>query len=231
MGNCFSSPGGTSGDRGKGGGNSRELRNYDPVRYLSDRAVIRDPNRTVICVHFVAHTLLQNGGNHWTIYLQTSPKDSVRINMEPGELRGAPAPGHGYRGEMQLTHRNHNVTRNRQFYVTIPAFPGHPVAHFIDAIINAGNHEYDFTTEGRGCTGWILDQYRLFSQSALIRPGFDAIENAINLQWVRGQPTSEWPATRGFYMREPRGGGWGARRGGSGSGSGSGSRARQTHRR
>lgn len=155
MGNCCSSSGG-SGD-GHGADDSHELQDYNPVHYQTDSGVIRDPKLTVIDVHFIAQTILLSGGNHWTMYLQTGPDQAVRINMDPSDIFGAQSPGHGYRGEMAIALRNHGITRNRQALVTIPATPGHPVAHFIDAIIRAGNHEYDFTTEGRGCTGWMLD--------------------------------------------------------------------------
>lgn len=109
---------------------------------------------------------------------------------------------------MEVSVREYNVSRNRHQIVTIPTTRGHTVADFIDVIIAAGNHEYDFTTEGRGCTGWMLDQYRLFLANGLIRSGFDAIERTIGLAWVEGQPVSEHAITRGFYMRNTRGGGW-----------------------
>lgn len=96
MGNCFSSPSDGTGKSSGHRGSSHELRSYEPVRYLSDRAQAR--SLPVQCVHFVAHSVLQNGGNHWTMFLQASPSRSVRINMDPSEVRGAPAPGHGYRG-------------------------------------------------------------------------------------------------------------------------------------
>src|ERR1700761_7959690 len=154
MGCCASTPKETS-------GGSHQLQQYNPVRYASDRDHIRDPNRIVTRIHFIAQTVLQSGGNHWTLYLQTGPKQAVRINMNPSDLLGAQISGHGYRGEMEITHRNHDITRYREYVLTVLATPGHSVAEFIDAIIRASNHEYDFTTVGRGCTGWMLDQYHL----------------------------------------------------------------------
>ncbi|KAH7419698.1 hypothetical protein BKA64DRAFT_651429 [Cadophora sp. MPI-SDFR-AT-0126] len=191
------------------------LQDYNPVRYHPDQREIRDPRRIVSHVHFVAQTVLQNGGNHWAIYLQTSPRESVSINMDPSELLGAQSPGHGYRGRMDIIQRNYAITNNRVGLVTIPANPGHPVAHFIDAIINAGNHQYDFTTAGRGCTGWILDQYHLFLQLGLISPGQD-MEMAVGQEWVSGRPNKAHPVTRGFYMRDTRRG-WAGTSGPSGA--------------
>ncbi|TPX07621.1 uncharacterized protein E0L32_010720 [Thyridium curvatum] len=206
MGNCLSSP--SDGARKSSGHrvSSHELRSYEPIQYQSDRTEAR--GLPVQCVHFVAHTLLANGGNHWIMFLQASPGRSVQINMEPSEVRGAPAPGHGYRGVMQVSAREIGVSEDRHQIVTIPTTRGRAVADFIDAIVAAGHHEYDFTTEGRGCTGWMLDQYRLFLQNGLIRSGFDVIERIIGLAWVEGQPISERAVTHGFYMRNTRGGGW-----------------------
>ncbi|KAH7348448.1 hypothetical protein BKA65DRAFT_361558, partial [Rhexocercosporidium sp. MPI-PUGE-AT-0058] len=93
--------------------------------------------------------------NHWSIYLQTGPKESVRLNMDPSTVLGAPAPNHGYRGRLTAEPRRYAITRNQERTVTIPANPGHSVGQFMDVIIIDGNHLYDFTTRGRGCTGWI----------------------------------------------------------------------------
>lgn len=198
MGNCISS---------KAGDSSHELQAYDPLVYQSAREIIRHPGRIVICVHFIAETVLY-GGNHWTMYLETARKQSVGINMSPSILRGAPVPEHGFRGQINLVCLDYAKAKSPHAVVTIPAIPGHSVAHFIDTIVNAGNHEYDFTTEGRACTGWILDQYHLFTKKGLIQPGFDAIEEAIQLQWIRGRPTDTSRVTRGFYMKETRARGW-----------------------
>lgn len=189
---------------------SNQLEYYNPVRYVPDAGQIRSSNRVVRYVHFVAHTILQTGGNHWTLFLQTRHNESVRITMDPGDLLGAPSPGHGYRGQMEISLRAYALTREHQHVVTIPATGGHTVAHFIDAIIAAGNDEYDFTTEGRGCTGWMLDQYRLFLQKGLIQPGSD-LEDAIAQAWAEGRATGPQRVTAGFYMRDTRGGGWGRR--------------------
>ena len=65
------------------GEGSHQLQRYDPVRYASDHRVIRNPNRMVTHIHFIAQTVLKSGGNHWTMYLQTGPNEAVRINMDP----------------------------------------------------------------------------------------------------------------------------------------------------
>ncbi|EPE35579.1 hypothetical protein GLAREA_11279 [Glarea lozoyensis ATCC 20868] len=205
MGSCFSS----EGDNNSGGGKSISPEpNFNPVTYSPSQELIRSANRVVIAVRFVAQTVLQNGSNHWVIFLQTGQEEAVRINMDPSLTLGAQTPGHGYRGAMTITHRNHAVTRNHELMISIPTGRQHTVAQFIDTIVGARHHEYDFTTEGRGCTGWILDQYHLFLRQGLIPPKFDAIESAINMEWRQGKPSGGRQATRGFYMKDTRGGGW-----------------------
>lgn len=195
--------------------NSQELRNYDSVHYLSDVELVRTCK--VILVHFVAQTALVNGGNHWNIWFQIGSKEAVHMNMVPGDLLGAPVVRHGYRGRIDVSHGKYYMAKVREATVTVPATQGHSVGEFIDAIVDAGNHEYDFTAEGRGCTGWILDQFHLFVRLSLIRPGLDGLETAINMQWIDGRPVDEWPVTRGFYMRDTRGG-WGSSSGEVGNG-------------
>jgi hypothetical protein len=145
------------------------------------------------------------------MYLQTNTQEAVCITMDPGDLLGVQSPGHGYRGQMEISLQDHAIARTHQHVLTIPATQGHTVAHFIDAIIAAGNDEYDFTTEGRGCAGWMLDQFRLFLHQGLIQSGYNEIESAINQGCIDGQPTGSRPATYGYYMRNTRGRGWSKR--------------------
>ncbi|CZR55246.1 uncharacterized protein PAC_05133 [Phialocephala subalpina] len=192
-------------------GESQELQNYDPIRYENNEAVVRDPHRIVTQVHFVAQTVLESGGNHWGICLQTGPCESIRLNMDPSNVLGAQAPNHGYRGRLYIRYRDHAITNNQEKIVTIPANPGHSVAQFIDVIINEGNHLYDLTTRGRGCTGWILDQFILFEHYHLIPGGYN-LAKVIGQQWEDGHATKpDIGVTRGTYMRNTTYGGWAGR--------------------
>ncbi|RFU33367.1 hypothetical protein B7463_g2947, partial [Scytalidium lignicola] len=192
---------------------SHEL-NYDPVRYengeaKTGEAKTRDPHRIVIQVHFIAQSVLENGGNHWGISLQTGPEEYVRLNMDPSNVLGAQAPDHGYRGRLYI--RRDAVTYKPEKIVTIPANPGHSVFQFIDVITNEGNHLYDFTTRCRGCTGWILEQLMLFEHHHLIPGGYD-LANVISQQWEGGRATNlHTGVTRGTYMRNTTYGGWAGR--------------------
>jgi hypothetical protein len=192
-------------------GESQELQTYEPIIYENNEAFIRDPHRLVTQVHFVAQSILESGGNHWGMCLQIGSNESVRVNMDPSEVLGAQAPNHGYRGRLYIRYQECPVTDNQEKIVTIPATPGHSAAEFIDLIINEGNHLYDFTTIGRGCTGWMLDQFILFEQYQLIPSGHNLAE-VIAQQWDHGHVTKpDIGVTHGTYMRNTTYGGWAGR--------------------
>lgn len=158
---------------------------------------IRDKGRIVTEVHIVAHSIVETGGNHWDIFLQTG-KDSVRLEIVPGAWPGK----NGYLGRVDIIHHSYKITRRYHKRVTIPATPGHSVADFLDAVVEAGNHRYEFTQAGRGCSGWIRDQFYLFVQRGLIPSGYEReVEQAMTHAWNRNQLVGPWPVTRGTYWR------------------------------
>lgn len=182
------------------GGSNHELSQWSPLNFVNDEAWIRKPERQVSQVHFVAVTRLQTGGDHWNMYLQVG-NESVRIDMEPGAW---PGPfGQGYLGRLDISHQMDPITRNCEHRITVPARPGVAAMHFITAIVNADNHRYEFTQAGRGCTGWMGDQYLLFVQQGLLQPGYERqVEEAMNQEWDGGRATRSWPATSGYYLRD-----------------------------
>lgn len=85
--------------------------------------------------------------------------------------------------------------------------PKHPttsrfsVGEFLDTIVRANNHRYEFTREGRGCTSWVRDQFYLFVQADLLPFGWEGeFESAISSAWVKNQPQGQWPVTYGRYL-------------------------------
>lgn len=177
------------------------MHQWDPLSYIppEESHAIHSPDRIVTYVHFVAHAVLQTGGNHWDIFLQTGEDQSVRLEMSPGAFPGQ----EGYLGRLDIILLNYALTRNSHKTVTIPAIPGHSVADFLSAIVRADNHRYEFTREGRGCTGWIRDQFYLFVQFGLLLPGWEEeFEAAINGAWNRGTLIASRSATYGTYLRD-----------------------------
>ena len=147
---------------------SFEMHNIDPLNYVPEDAItkIRHPQRIVTLVHFVAHSVLESGGNHWVIFLETG-QQYVRLEVVPG----AYPRREGYLARLDIIHNEYRLSRRHHNLVSIPAVTGHSVADFLDAIIAADNHRYEFTREGRGCTGWVRDQLYLFVQMGLLPTG------------------------------------------------------------
>ncbi|KAJ9155573.1 hypothetical protein NKR23_g1754 [Pleurostoma richardsiae] len=205
MGNCC------SGQEAEDSPGNHELSEVNTINFVNDEAWIRRPDLVVTQIHFVAATLLQNGGNHWNMHLQTSKDESVKIDLEPSAW---PGPfQHGYLGRLDISRRSYAITRHRHHCVTVPARPGVAAVSFLKAIVNADNHRYEFTQAGRGCTGWMRDQFFLFVQQGLLQPGYERqIEEAMTQEWNRGRATRPWPVTQGYYLRDLNAGGGNRRR-------------------
>jgi len=195
MGNCC------SGEEAQETQSSHQLQQWDPINYVvpEDRKAILARGLIVTQVNLVAQTVLQSGGNHWTMFLQTGPESAVRIDMEPGAWPGS----NGYLGRLDIVRRNHVVSRNRQTVLSIRARPGVTAADFLSTIINSDSHRYEFTQAGRGCTGWMRDQFYLFVQQGLLEAGYEEqVEYALNHEWRRDRAVRSWPLTQGTYLRD-----------------------------
>ncbi|KAF7549720.1 hypothetical protein G7Z17_g6191 [Cylindrodendrum hubeiense] len=181
-----------------------EMENLDPVSYIPEAAKsrIRSSSRIVTFVQFVAHSVLPNGGNHWKIFLQTGEHEFVQLEISPGAWPGR----EGYLGRLDIMDHRHMLTHNHHQTVSIPAEPGHRVVSFLDAIVRADNHRYEFTQKGRGCTGWVRDQFYLFTQAHLIPSGWESrFEAAIRTAWDTNVSLGSWPVTYGTYLRDRSG--------------------------
>ncbi|KFA60698.1 hypothetical protein S40285_10272 [Stachybotrys chlorohalonatus IBT 40285] len=198
MGNCFGTP--SHGD--KPSHTNFELSNLNSINYIPESSQGEIRSKSVFYVHLVAHTVLENGGNHWDIFLQTGVSESIRLDMTPGAFPGR----YGFLGRLDITKHNYPVTTRQQKLVTIAAARRCSVGFVLDAIIQADNHRYEFTKEGRGCTSWVRDQFYLFVQIGLLPPGYEAqFEQAITTAWIGGVAHGTSKVTRGTYLRD-RGG-------------------------
>ncbi|RSL57374.1 hypothetical protein CEP54_008330 [Fusarium duplospermum] len=138
------------------------MANLDPLSYIPETSKNRMRNGVVTVVHFVAHSVLKNGGNHWDIFLQIGNDESVRLEIVPGAYPGR----EGYIGRLDIMEHKYGVTRRRHRLLSIPTDHRHSVANFIDTIVQADNHRYEFTySAGEG-------MYRMGTRPVLhVRPG------------------------------------------------------------
>ncbi|KAG5748769.1 hypothetical protein H9Q70_008585 [Fusarium xylarioides] len=177
-----------------------EMLNMDPLSYIPEPSKDEIRGHVVTTVHFVAHSVLIKGGNHWDIFLQCGPDKSVRLEMVPGAFPGRV----GFLARLDIILQGYGITRQSNKTVSIPPLsPGLTVGQFLDAIVGADNHRYEFTQEGRGCGGWVRDQFYLFVQCGLIPAGWEAeIEAAMKVFWIRNVNKGEWPLTSGTYLKD-----------------------------
>ncbi|KAF5709782.1 hypothetical protein FGLOB1_5768 [Fusarium globosum] len=191
-------PSSPSKSQGESSHTNFEMYNLNPLSYTPETAENEIRSSVVVTVHFVAHTIVEGGGNHWVISLQTAPRKSTRLEIVPGAYPGRV----GFLGRLDIIRHPYGITRHSNKTVNIPAQPGHTVGHFLDAIVGADNHRYEFTQSGRGCGGWVRDQFYLFVQRGLLPPGWEAeFEAAINVFWVQNESRGPWPLTYGTYLR------------------------------
>ncbi|KAF4334229.1 hypothetical protein FBEOM_11925 [Fusarium beomiforme] len=175
------------------------MQNLDPLSYTPEASKNEIRSFSVTDVHFVADLVLQDGGNHWVIFLQCGPEASVRLEAVPGAYPGR----EGYLARLDIIPHSYGMARHSHKTVTIhPCTPGLTVGQFIDAIVRADNHRYEFTQAGRGCGGWVRDQFYVFIQNGLIPAGYEAqLESAIGTFWKENVAQSAWPLTYGTYLK------------------------------
>ena len=178
-----------------------ETANRDPLSFIPEEDRNRLRSYHVTMVHVVAHTVVQGGGNHWDIFLQTGEVESVRLEVVPGN------PGReGNLARLEIMRHAYASTHHGQKTISITATPGYTVGNFLDTIVRADNHRYEFARGGGGSSGWVRDQFYLFVRAGLIPPGWESvIEQAINAAWYKNKSQGPWPVTYGTYLRERSG--------------------------
>jgi hypothetical protein len=179
----------------------QELEQWNPINYVvpGSEAEILEDNQSVNSVHLVSLMALENGGNHWNLFLQTGSERYVQLDMAPGAWPGE----HGYLGRLDINLMNHGISSHQHCHIIVPTQPGYTAVNFLNAIFRADNHRYEFTQQGRGCTGWMRDQFALFARDGLLLSGHeDEVDYAVNHEWRQGTVTRPWPLTSGSYLRE-----------------------------
>lgn len=113
------------------------------------------PQREVICVRVVCHTLgpVQSGGqlsqNHWSIYLLTPDNGSVRLNMEwvPGSAND--------KGTFSITRHLYAMTNSAVKVFDYQVANGMKVSNFFTSLRDKKRQNYNMTPTGVGCRFWV----------------------------------------------------------------------------
>ncbi|KAL4929003.1 uncharacterized protein BDV17DRAFT_291008 [Aspergillus undulatus] len=117
---------------------------FKSIRYVradQKQLILHSP---VLYATAVAHSKLEGGGNHWCFYLVIDEETSVRLDMTPSHSVGSTSIVGGFKVILGLT-----------------------VAHFIRLLEGNKRHQYEFTSQGKGCRYWTDDQLSLFQMAGL----------------------------------------------------------------
>lgn len=92
------------------------------------------------------------------------------MKIDLGEMLGAKVPGHGYQGQLKFVNYENDVPHDAHCLITLPAISSHTISDFVSAVIDTGDHEYDFTAEMRAALGGLSSIFIYFSGETSFRP-------------------------------------------------------------
>ncbi|OJD18254.1 hypothetical protein AJ78_01693 [Emergomyces pasteurianus Ep9510] len=158
---------------------------FQPLRYIPAEEKEAMLNLTVLWVDAAAHGRLPKGGNHWCFYLRVSDDRSVRVDISPSySVPSVVMPG-GSKAIMIVSHLPSPVSNSATKVVRLDVPPGSTTRDFINSIVNAKRHQYEFNAEGQGCRFWVDHQITLFESQGFFLHGSQITEakNAIRTQY------------------------------------------------
>ncbi|RYP76992.1 hypothetical protein DL769_003527 [Monosporascus sp. CRB-8-3] len=171
---------------------------FQPISYIpaSQRDAIRDLKANSIWA--VGHELLPQGGNHWCFYIQVGNGRSVSLDTVPSGWRGTVIPG-GSKGNIIVGLQDFEAPTQAERISKLDIDDAtSTVGCFLDVIVDAGRHHYEFTEAGSGCRQWTTDQIDLFYKHGLVA-SYHQVEQAkddILTRWDNGRSLGEkYPLT------------------------------------
>ncbi|KAH7929913.1 hypothetical protein BV22DRAFT_91229 [Leucogyrophana mollusca] len=153
-------------------------------------------------IHFCAHENLENLGsdnqpptNHWSIFLELSADNSVRIDLSPGDT--------GRPGMIILEAKRCTVTDKNVYLVTSVPPEGTTVETILKLIIDKKRDRYTFAPIGEGCRFWIAT-FSVDMVNAGLLPGDVGhhVRAALKYYWVYPKDTGseERPMVEGTFF-------------------------------
>jgi hypothetical protein len=125
-------------------------------------------NLDVLCVYAVAHSKLDEGGNHWCFYLDVEDSHSVCIDMTPSyTVPSITVPG-GSKIIMLMSLLPYIYLPSSEKAVRLDVPAGIKVHNFVNLLVQRKRHQYEFNKDSQGCRFWTDDQLTLFQTSGLV---------------------------------------------------------------
>jgi len=123
----------------------------------------------VVKISAVGHGLLENGGNHWCFYLTVSADTSVRVDISPSySIPGTTLKG-GSKAFIVVSDLSYLLSTSAQKVCEFEIKDSLSVGDFLDVLVNAGRHKYEFNSLGQGCRKWTTDQITLFEERGVFK--------------------------------------------------------------
>ncbi|KAJ5179809.1 hypothetical protein N7492_003019 [Penicillium capsulatum] len=121
---------------------------FQPVQFIPSALKETILSRTVSLLYAVAHETLSEGGNHWCLYLQVGPDESVCIDITPSyNIPGPKIPGES-KAYMIMSLVPYLYLPSAQKAVGLQVRTGIQVQDFVDLLIQENRHRYEFDANG-----------------------------------------------------------------------------------
>ncbi|KAJ9219559.1 hypothetical protein DTO027B5_4827 [Paecilomyces variotii] len=143
------------------------MANFQPVNFVPKQRqaeILELPVQSLIAV---PHGKKANT-NHWSLYLLTSDRTSVRFDCQPSYYVPSTILPEGSKAYLIISELAYPVSRDAQTQFRLNTAPGLKVKDVYDLLIQNGRHKYEFDTNGVGCRFWTTDQINLLHQYQLI---------------------------------------------------------------
>ncbi|KAH6701275.1 hypothetical protein BKA61DRAFT_620430 [Leptodontidium sp. MPI-SDFR-AT-0119] len=161
---------------------------FQPVIYIPVGGEAKIRGLQVQKIYAVAHDVLENGGNHWCLYLQTADHQSVCIDSTPTYSVPSTVLHDGSKANIVISHLNNCLPISAMCAVPLTVCVNLTVGSVLELFIHSGRHNYEFDSQGRGCRQWTSDQITLLEAQHYITSASEAnaARNAILIQYPSG---------------------------------------------
>ncbi|KAL4958843.1 uncharacterized protein BDV14DRAFT_185843 [Aspergillus stella-maris] len=173
-------------------------RPFKPIQYVPANQQETILNSPVLYTSAAAHAPLETGGNHWSIYLTTSPTSSVQLDMTPSYTYPSTKLAGGSKGNLVISALPYLLPSFATRDVRLDVSPGLTVGDFVDVLEKEGRHRYEFSELGEGCRFWVTEQLGLLLGKGLLLD-FEQVDEAREAILVQWPGKEKYPLVVGGY--------------------------------
>ncbi|KAL4744329.1 uncharacterized protein BDW70DRAFT_145878 [Aspergillus foveolatus] len=143
------------------------MASFQPIHFIPKHRQAQILELPVQRIIAVAHG--QNSGtNHWSLYLLTSDRSSVRIDCQPSYSVPSSVLSGGSKANLIISELPYAVSHDAQAQFVLNVSANLKVKSVYNLLIQNGRHKYEFDSNGVGCRFWTTNQLDLLQQNLLI---------------------------------------------------------------